>query len=157
MIHNNKRINNELKKFFDIPLKINLTYYINENNKDILIIFLLYKEKLYKLEFIITKSYPFTPPKVLIKGKKYTDLLQSLSKKIYKDGKTCLCCNSLLCNDSWNPNKNLINIINEIYLNLIIYDEYLEKKRCLKFSKIILKKNLKTANEDILIYLLNYF
>jgi ubiquitin-protein ligase len=157
MKHNNKRVNNELKKIINNNLEYNFTFYIDEKDKNILIIFLLYKNKLYKIDLIIPYEYPFKAPKVFIKKKNYINLLVNLSKIMYKDNKTCLCCSSLICSNNWNPQKNIINIINEIKINLDIYISYLNKNKNLLFSKKILNNFLSKGNEDIYKYISYYF
>lgn len=61
------------------------------------------------------KNYPFKCPEIYVNNYKYTNLL---NYNVITE--TCLCCESVTCNDKWNLSLKLIDINNEIekYLKL---------------------------------------
>lgn len=87
------------KEYFNVILK---------NMKD---------KRLYK--FKIPPNYPFLPPKLEINYRPYSYYLRFQSEKFrgsinkYK-GRTCFCCDSLLCSNNWGPQIKLSNVMDEV-------------------------------------------
>ena len=69
------------------------------------------------LEIKLSDTYPFHPPKFFINNVDYRDMLQVgipyIQTSLKKMGINCLCCESILCANFWNPTKKIIDIINE--------------------------------------------
>jgi len=132
-----KRIKNEINKL----LKNNyLVYY---ESLDILNIYLLdIYNMLYKITIKFPNMYPFSSPNIFIKDKKYLCLLAEMSNKLklrYNET-DCLCCNSILCSETWVPTKNVLDIMKEVEFMIIIHNN-----KCIRkcYDKINLKRLLK--------------
>ena len=69
-------------------------------------------------EFIVSQSYPFKPPKLLINNKLIdfdhhcSDEMRILLKKY--TGIECFCCESILCCNNWSPILTFKHIIDDI-------------------------------------------
>ena len=80
--------------------------------------------------FILSTSYPFTKPAMIIINNetKYDTTYSSFLKinekfiKILKNiyGSDCLCCSSIYCSDNWANNYPLMKLIDEFKQNLLI-------------------------------------
>ena len=80
------------------------------------------------------KEYPFRPPNVKIMNERYQDFLGRFqSTGLYK-GKSCLCCSTLCCKHNWTPQKDMFDLIVEIYNNLNMMYEPIDE--CL-YNKIL--------------------
>ena len=81
---------------------------------------------------VVTKSLN----NVLLKTEKYKKLLK------YVSGLECLCCNSYLCNNNWNPSITFDKIINQI-------EGYKTFKYRISIKIILDKVKEKYLNRDI--------
>ena len=111
-------------------------YISDENNIIIEIIF----RDIYNIPLVMKfpKEYPFRPPSVKIMGERYQNLLSRFqSSGLYK-GASCLCCSTLCCKHNWTPQKDMFDLIVEIYDNLNMMYEPIDE--CL--YKKILEKHL---------------
>ena len=68
--------------------------------------------------FTINNSFPFRPPEhVTINKKSYYNVIKIINpyKKILKeiDGRECLCCSTVLCDNNWFPTRRLWEIVDE--------------------------------------------
>ena len=75
--------------------------------------------------------YPFVGPELFIRGNKYLYLLAKMSHMIKTDWEKCLCCNSILCRNRWNPNYGIGNVLQEVRNNfqLKFASDNLRKRR----------------------------
>ena len=73
-----------------------------------------------KIDILFTNEYPFCPPKVVVNGYNYMNLLKISSpwKREMLLGKKCLCCSTLLCRNNWYPAANVVTILTEVISNL---------------------------------------
>lgn len=124
-----KRVNCELKKFI-IPHLLYLDHEIQElldlNYNSVLNIFIYLKNNDILL-FKLGKYYPFKPPDFLVNEKNYKDLFLKLDKNVINFVEKecclkCICCDSVLCENNWSPNINIVTVINE----------YLKRKNTVK-------------------------
>ena len=105
--------------------------YISDENKIIIQIFFRNK---YVVPVVIhfPKEYPFRPPKINVMDKRYQDILSKFQATGLYKGDKCLCCSTLCCKHNWGPQKDMFDLIIEIYENLnMMYgpiDECLYKK-----------------------------
>lgn len=143
-----KRIINELTKIDTNSTSLDI--FVEMADKKLII---KVTDKLYKTNniysFVIGEEYPFGPPKVFINDKPYINFLKiknvvtSEKLKLIK-GYDCFCCESLVvCGNKWRPQKNLIDVVEEIRKfrqdsKDIIYKMMIDK---------IKKKYLKTSIE----------
>lgn len=104
----------------------------------------------YTIFIILNNDYPFSPPQDIkinnLDINCYVNLNVSLLLKKYFDI-FCIKCESLLCENKWNPTYKLTNIISEQikyynYINSIINITEIQKKVYI--------------NEDIIINIMNY-
>ena len=124
-----KRLNREIKILSQYNYNdINID---KDNYNNTILTFNIYK-------FILSNSYPFKPPDVFINDKNYRNLLcikeqhivNEIKNEIKNDNKKCLCCTTVLCQQNWNPVKNILYIMNEyktirnIILNIIRKNTY---------------------------------
>ena len=104
-----KRINREIVSLRPISINEIVNY-----DTDIICIYYKNCSLRANIELYI-KNYLFKFPQIYVNKHKYTDLLNYnlLSE-------SCLCCDSITCNDKWNLSLKLIDINNEIekYLKL---------------------------------------
>jgi len=107
------RINSEISNLF------NQSYFVSSERKGTSILIKVVKGK-NTYDFDLTKDYPFHPPKnIMFNGNNYKQSLNNYCDnfRIVLKNKycmECLCCNTLLCGDSWTPACNICHIINEI-------------------------------------------
>lgn len=71
-----------------------------------------------KFLFDIDMKFPFRPPKnAMVNNKNYFSVLQLIKpyKKLLKelDGRECLCCSSILCENNWGPARRLWELVDE--------------------------------------------
>lgn len=102
-----KRINREISS---LEKKTSQIFYDTEK------ICVYYKNSALRANIeLYLKNYPFKCPEIYVNKYKYTNLL---NYNIITE--TCLCCESVTCNDKWNLSLKLIDINNEIekYLKL---------------------------------------
>tara|TARA_Y100000816_G_C26008356_1_gene527094 strand:+ start:339 stop:869 length:531 start_codon:yes stop_codon:yes gene_type:complete len=82
----------------------------------------LKKNVFINVDMKIPSEYPFKPPyNILINNFNYHELLQFENvylKKLGYDEKICLCCQSLACKNNWSLQKNIRDMLKEIYKNL---------------------------------------
>lgn len=102
-------------------------------------------EGLFQNKFILPinlyfpKEYPFRPPRVkLMNGKNYIDILGEIQGYGFHKSEKCLCCSTICCKDNWGPQKDMFEVIIEIYKNLNMVYEPLNEK----IYKKILNKHL---------------
>lgn len=108
----NKRIKKECQ---DISNKYNITVECTIEG-DILVT-LNRNEDTYM--FNIPSNYPFSPPKLTMNGlniKEFFDLKTKRFKNLikYVGEIECMCCNTYLCPNNWNPALTFDKIINQI-------------------------------------------
>lgn len=110
------------KKITDINFIDNILS-LSINNQDEVSIEGLFQNK-YILPITISfpKEYPFRPPSVkLANEENYINILGEIQgKKLHKSEK-CLCCSTICCKENWGPQKDMFDVIIEIYktLNMI--------------------------------------
>jgi ubiquitin-protein ligase len=86
---------------------------IEENH---ILVDIIFQEKYILLvSLIFPKEYPFKPPKVKISGINYSDFLGEYQNSGLNNRKKCLCCNTIICRHNWAPDKDLFDVIIEIY------------------------------------------
>tara|TARA_Y100001958_G_C20834062_1_gene283563 strand:- start:14 stop:556 length:543 start_codon:yes stop_codon:yes gene_type:complete len=122
---------NFLKDYDKIRKKITESFYIdnilsvNINDQGEVAIEGLFQEKLLlPITFSFPKEYPFRPPSVkIMNGENYVNILGRIQGiGLYKSEK-CLCCNTLCCKNNWGPQKDMFDVIIEIYKNFnMIYE-----------------------------------
>jgi ubiquitin-protein ligase len=132
-------------------------------NLDILIYINLYNDFI-RLNITIPNFYPFRRPKVKIKNRNYLTLLSEMNKKYImiannnydfknlKPHSYCLCCQSILCNDSWSPTQRLYKIVKEIDCNFRLQKRITELIMC----EIVLKNVFKYNSLDFAKIILSY-
>ena len=75
-------------------------------------------------------------------------------KKIVPDNKTCLCCESLLCGNNWNPSVHIFMLFNEcVFKNNM--KKYLKPLYRVYFEKIF-KNDKWNIPDDILLHIINF-
>lgn len=96
-------------------------------------------DRLQTYGFIVTRDYPFRPPKIFFQNRPYIDFLKTryISKSgsdIFKKvtGHNCFCCSSVNCSDNWSPGITLEKIIEEI--------QFIKRKKRDIVNKIIADK-----------------
>jgi len=104
---------------------------------------------LYIKQFkFILKDYPFKPPKVYINEENIRNKLCKATKILQP--RDCLCCNSILCSNNWNPTKNIYDIITE-------YNNIYEQIKNRFYLKILKFRNLRDWNlEDVYEIILDF-
>ena len=113
-----KRIKKELQDLYKFYDDIEVTV---KDGKLIVNIGEVIDNKKQKYSFLITKNYPFEPPKIFYQNKTYMNFLKNnytqkeliILKTI--SGQECFCCYSYTCRDNWSPAITLRIIIEEIY------------------------------------------
>ena len=120
-----------------------------------------YKNILFK--FDIT-DYPFKAPRVSIVDtqdnfiKSYFSIFQSFNTNFVNEirniiGRSCMCCNTILCGDNWNPNYTIIDIAKEIIQNF----NTIQRVKTRLTLKTIINKSIHTKlNNDVLKIILNF-
>ena len=142
-----KRLNRELKTlshYNDIHID-------KDNYNNTILTFDIYK-------FILSNSYPFKPPDVFINDKNYRNLLcikeQHIVNEIKKDNIQCLCCTTVLCQQNWNPVKNILYIMNEYKTNRNIILNIIRKNTYKKLIELLcIEKNIPI---ELSTYISNY-
>ena len=143
-----------------IKKEINL---INENLKDIckVILFsnnsslkifnflLLNNNKIIDVSILLSKEFPFSPPKVKIEDKNYIYLLQKMSNEMFIEKTKCFCCQTLACESNWKPITKIYELILEINNNFDIYYKFKKREEEIKLLKKILKKKITIEIDDI--------
>lgn len=142
----NKRIHKEISELMD---DYTLHFHNNINDyRDKRLSLEIYLNSNTVIEFLINKTYPFSPPIVFINNKRYPYYITELSIDIqkylkYRKNDHCLCCFSITCNNKWLPNYKILYIINEIkYIHLLIFNYYQKKLT----DKLCIKKNIVDMN-----------
>lgn len=108
-----KRINNEINKYKHNYDTITCRY-IQDNKTQV-----EFKTKYNCYIFTIQHNYPFSPPTLVINGKKQHRFFNLSSNRFRRTLKyigdiNCLCCNSYLCENNWSPSISLDMIIKQI-------------------------------------------
>ena len=183
----NKRFFNEFNKIYkfkfteDLDFSYNfvLTNNNNNNNNNNKIVSVIIYNKLF-LQFIVTDSYPFRPPEVLINDVQLTNYLKWCSnitslinsrrflspknieyahmfsinnitkKEIPSLPINCVCCDSILCINKWSPSHLFINIIDEAVYN---------KKFLFYTSKLgqkMINLIFKSLSDDIILHIFSF-
>ena len=104
MVYIQKRLQTELKKFI-IPHLLysdHEIYQDNSYNCKYAINLIIYLKNNDILLFKLGQYYPFKPPELLVNKKNYRDFFLKLDKD-----------DSVLCENNWSPNLNIVSIINE--------------------------------------------
>jgi ubiquitin-protein ligase len=85
------------------------------------------------------KEYPFRPPSVkLMSGENYVNILGEIQGNGFYKGEKCLCCSTICCKGNWGPQKDIFDVVIEIYKNLnMVYNPINEE-----IYKNILNKHL---------------
>jgi ubiquitin-protein ligase len=138
-----KRINSEIIELKKTYAFVDLSF---DNDKDLLILTIIdnnLNQRFNNLSFILPNEYPFKPPKILINGEDYMNLLKiSNSDKLNAlkslTNKSCLCCDTNICNDNWSPALTCCRIITEINKNFKIIEKITLK---IAFDKLKLLLN----------------
>ena len=138
-----KRINLEMMELKNNYAFVDLSF---DNDKDLLVLTIIdnkLNSRFNTLSFILPKEYPFKPPKILINGQDYMSLLKlskpnKLNALKSLTGKSCLCCDTNICNDNWSPAITFHHIISEINKNLKIIEKITLK---IAFDKLKLLLN----------------
>ena len=95
----------------------------------------------YNIDVKINSNYPFHPPDMFINKKSYLTVIIDYPKYVYEKlnekGITCLCCESILCKNRWNPSIKIINIVDEYFNNRKLICDIIKKK----FVEVICIKN----------------
>jgi len=86
---------------------------IEENH--IALVMVLQEKYTTMVSMIFPKEYPFRPPSVKISELDYTDFLGEYQQSDLDKRKKCLCCNTIICKHNWSPNKDLFDVVIEIY------------------------------------------
>lgn len=119
-----KRIYGEISKF-----DVETSNYVLELKDEQYNIKIAYYGDVY--EFKLLKNYPFTPPILYINGKEYLDLIHSywkLFRSFYNTKQCCICNNTIMCGNKWNPAYKIINIINETDNFKILFKDIYKRK-----------------------------
>lgn len=120
MVYIQKRLQTELKKFI-IPHLLysdHEIYQDNSYNCKYAINLIIYLKNNDILLFKLGQYYPFKPPELLVNKKNYRDFFLKLDKDVIsflekECSLKCICCDSVLCENNWSPNLNIVSIINE--------------------------------------------
>ena len=137
-----KRISTELKILKNNYQCVNLTFN-NDLDSLVLIIYDNIIPNLNSLSFILPNEYPFKPPKVIINGQNYINLLKmynnpnNLSVLKSLTNRCCLCCNTIVSRDNWSPSIKFHHVISEINENLKIIEKILLKMSFDKFKLLL--------------------
>ena len=118
-----RRINNEINKYLIThELYDSHELYIHDymlNNEPIKYELLIRLSNTDTIRIIMDSYYPFKPPvKFYINDNEYIKLFINLQKDIYNyvtvnTGIKCVCCNTLLCIDNWEPKYKITELIDE--------------------------------------------
>jgi len=132
-----KRLQHEIisiQKCIDYNVKVNkgsrftnidptcIEFIINDKDKVTFHILFKYKYTI-SLQLIFTSEYPFRSPEcIMLNGcdnNIYKILLARISEHYYKQGNAgkCLCCNTVLCRDNWNPGTKITCLLEEVNTN----------------------------------------
>jgi ubiquitin-protein ligase len=137
-----KRISAELKLFINKFGYINLSFTTDSDSLILTIIDNNITPQFNTFAFVVPNDYPFRPPKVIINGQKYTNLIKMNNHEklhILKSltDKSCLCCNTVTCNDNWSPALTFIDILSEIKHNFKLIDKILLQISFNKFKLLL--------------------
>jgi len=117
LLYANKRITREYHSLIKTYDNIEVFY----NYHLCLISLVIYSntEKIPEYKFTMNENYPYIPPIIYYKSKKYFSFLQMPSQRFKHTlkqltGKECLCCDSFSCREKWTPFLTLTHIIEEI-------------------------------------------
>ena len=137
-----KRISAELKLFINKFGYINLSFTTDSDSLILTIIDNNITPQFNTFSFVVPNDYPFRPPKVIINGQKYTNLIKiNNHEKLHVlkslTDKDCLCCNTITCNDNWSPAMTFIDILSEIKDNFKLIDKILLQISFNKFKPLL--------------------
>jgi ubiquitin-protein ligase len=137
-----KRISAELKLFINKFESINLSFTTDSDSLIFTIIDNNIIPQFNTIAFVVPIDYPFRPPLVCINGQNYTSLIKMNNHEklhILKSltDKSCLCCNTVTCNDNWSPAMTFIDIISEIKHNFKLIDKILLQISFNKFKLLL--------------------
>ena len=137
-----KRISAELKLFINKFGYINLSFTTDSDSLILTIIDNNITPQFNTFAFVVPNDYPFRPPKVIINGQKYTNLIKMNNHEklhILKSltDKSCLCCNTVTCNDNWSPALTFIDILSEIKHNFKLIGKILLQISFNKFKLLL--------------------
>ena len=150
-----KRINHEIEKhIMPSSMVYNGQLYIQYKPERVVTVMVKLRNSDI-LFFTLDKTYPFSPPGVTISkiydindinnSINYLSYFTTMNKNIIaylcdKLNVSCLCCNTILCQNKWKPTYNMNSIINE----------FIKKKRLVKDWYI--KESLKLITNKFNIY-----
>tara|TARA_B100000795_G_scaffold267399_1_gene252140 strand:+ start:2096 stop:2608 length:513 start_codon:yes stop_codon:yes gene_type:complete len=106
-----------------VRIKTNKNAYLYDidNNENIKASFILEvsknKSTHVHLTFDFKKPYPFYSPEVKLFNYDYKSMLRMDVSRLNLEG-NCLCCDSILCRNNWNVQRNLSVLFDEIHKNL---------------------------------------
>tara|TARA_B100001093_G_scaffold492164_1_gene532998 strand:+ start:622 stop:1158 length:537 start_codon:yes stop_codon:yes gene_type:complete len=118
-----------------------------------LLIFIRQYNDFIKVNIIIPDFYPFKKPTVVIKNRKYMELLTNIDRRYlmilnneynfskYRSKSFCLCCHSILCKQNWGPSSKIYSILEEIEKNYVTIKRIKEIILCEKVLKHKFKGN----------------
>jgi len=143
-MYSQKRVSNEIKKFWDPNQRLHNRN--NTNNSDLNTVFIKYTNNRKVLFFLFFNNdkisvkvvfdfkdtdYPFKSPKVTINNYTYKNLLNIKAKWYPKFNITrCPCCESIMC--QWYAPYTMKHILDEIKVNLNIKIKIVELMHCEK-------------------------
>jgi ubiquitin-protein ligase len=117
----NKILINRIKRELDILVQENIcnkeNIFIVKNNNNDLVIGIKRINKYY--EFIITKKYPFIPPKLKINNN-YLSFNHTMKTNLFRKlllehcGIKCFCCETILCSYNWSPGLTMKHIFDDL-------------------------------------------
>jgi hypothetical protein len=152
-----RRLTNELveftKKGASIKAKYNNDTIKNNNTNNSINIEL--EQDQCKYNFVVTREYPFRPPKMFtINNKDYKTYLKIESQKTMSElkiyyGINCLYCKTIYCSDNWCPALKLFSLIDEFN----VFTQYRYEIIYRVLAKKIIDKYL-VADIDLLEWLL---
>ena len=118
-----------------------------------LLIFVRFYNDFIRVNILIPDFYPFKKPTVLIKNRKYLDLLTNIDRRYlmilnneynfskYRSKSFCLCCHSILCKQNWGPASKIYLILEEIERNYVTIKRIKEIILCEQVFKHKFKGN----------------
>lgn len=110
-----KRINFEIELINDIK---NCVCQQDSHDESKINIYIYKNKYIINLVVKITNRYPFSPPDTSIWGAEINDYhkilctMQCNFNSFNKD--VCLCCNTIICKNKWEPTNKLIDIVREV-------------------------------------------
>ena len=110
------------KKITDINFIDNILSIAISKQDEVSIEGLFQNKYILPMTISFPKEYPFRPPSVkLMNGENYINILGEIQGNGFYKGDKCLCCNTICCKGNWGPQKDIFEVVIEIYkyLNMI--------------------------------------